>query len=115
MFNPSAQEIVDFVRVADDGRRISQSNPFEAATSQDRIGFFLPDKATPYPATQSPLERAFDGESVYDAEVFCCLSESNEGKWISITARPVVDEQEGLRGRLPYFAISQSVSKLRKL
>jgi len=56
-------------------------------------GVRLPDGVTPYPIEQLPTARALLGERVDGAEVFVRHEHAPEGKWVSVTARPFVDEQ----------------------
>ena len=56
-------------------------------------GVRLPDGVTPYPVDELPTARALRGERVDGAEVFVRHAEVPEGKWVSVTARPFVDEQ----------------------
>jgi len=59
----------------------------------EACGVRLPDGVTPYPADQLPTARALRGEWVDGAEVFVRHALAPEGKWVSVTAQPFVDEQ----------------------
>ncbi len=52
----------------------------------------LPDGVTPYPEDQLPTSRALLAESVDGAELFVQHAHAPEGKWVSVTARPFLDE-----------------------
>jgi PAS domain S-box-containing protein len=62
------------------------------------FGFHLPDQATLFPTNKLPLQRALAGESVDDAEIFVRNSIQPQGRWISVTSRPIIDEAGLLRG-----------------
>lgn len=53
----------------------------------------LADGITPYPEANLPSARALHGESVDGAELFVRHAHAPEGKWVSVTARPFVDER----------------------
>ncbi|MBT9595450.1 MAG: response regulator [Vitreoscilla sp.] len=63
-----------------------------------RYGLYLPDQATPYPAAELPLARAVRGESCDDVEVFVANTALKEGRWLNVTARPLVDEAGQVHG-----------------
>ena len=62
------------------------------------FGFFLPDGQTPFPPEQLPLRRAIRGESVDEAEVYIRNPARGGGTWMSVTARPIHDEEGRLIG-----------------
>jgi PAS domain S-box-containing protein len=59
---------------------------------------FLPDRVTPYPPEQMPLTRALLGEEVDEAELFVRHSQAPEGRWLSVTGRPLRDTHSGAHG-----------------
>ena len=71
---------------------VSAQHPTLAEWSH-ACGVRLPDGVTPYPIEQLPTARALLGERVDGAEVFVRHEHAPEGKWVSVTARPFVDEQ----------------------
>src|SRR5205823_9394131 len=64
----------------------------------DDFQVFLPDRVTPYPEEQRPLTRAVRGEEVDEAEVFVRHGKAPQGRWVSVTARPMADARCGVRG-----------------
>ncbi|HKX41647.1 MAG TPA: response regulator [Burkholderiaceae bacterium] len=63
-----------------------------------RYGLHLPDKTTPYPTAELPLARAIRGESCDDVEIFVANAMLKEGRWLSVSARPLTDEAGVVRG-----------------
>ena len=63
----------------------------------DRYGSYLPDAVTPYPSNDLPLVRAMRGQNVDAVEVFIRNPKVPEGRLLSITGRPLTD-QNGTRG-----------------
>jgi PAS domain S-box-containing protein len=59
---------------------------------------FLPDRRTPYPPEQMPLARALESEEVDEAELFVRHAEAPDGRWLSVTGRPLYDARSGARG-----------------
>jgi len=66
-------------------------------------GVRLPDGITPYPEDQLPTARALRAESVDGAELFVRHAQAPEGKWVSVTARPFVDEQGRTTGAVSIY------------
>jgi PAS domain S-box-containing protein len=64
----------------------------------DQYGAYLPDAVTQYPPDELPLVRAMRGESVDAVEVFVRNVKVPEGRLLSITGRPLKDEDGTLRG-----------------
>jgi PAS domain S-box-containing protein len=81
LFNPAAKKMLGI-------------GALEATVKQwsQQYGIFLPDMATPYPASDLPLARALLGESVDGEELFIRNANLPEGVWLSATARPLTDE-----------------------
>jgi two-component system NtrC family sensor kinase len=73
-----------------------KSKQFPPATPDFKV--FLPDRLTPYPPEQMPLARALEGEDVDEAELFVRHAEAPEGRWLSVTGRPLCDARSGARG-----------------
>ncbi|HEU4321945.1 MAG TPA: PAS domain S-box protein [Roseiflexaceae bacterium] len=61
-------------------------------------GNFLPDMVTPFPTEQLPMTRAMHGEETDNVEMFVRHAGCPDGSWISVTGRPLRDEQGNLRG-----------------
>ena len=64
---------------------------------------YLPDTVTPFPWDERPLVKAMRGESVDEVEIFVVHSGRPEGLWMSATGRPIIDEDEVLRGGVSIF------------
>ena len=100
----------DAVVVADTDKRLILYNPaaqrlFGLGGSSRTLGktveprlLFLPDKVTPFPADEAPLEKSIRGEAVDEVEVFVRAPQATSGLWISVTGRPIRDEQGALKG-----------------
>lgn len=88
VFNPAARQILgsrSFAGDADDWAR--------------RYGLFMPDMVSLYPTDQLPFVRAIRGESVDAAEIYARPAGVDKGNWISVTARPLKqDDGEVLGG-----------------
>ena len=69
----------------------------------DRYGLFQPGTVTPFVPTELPLTRAIRGESVDSAEVFVRHPNNADGVLLSITGRPLKDENGTLRGGVVVF------------
>jgi signal transduction histidine kinase/CheY-like chemotaxis protein/HPt (histidine-containing phosphotransfer) domain-containing protein len=66
-------------------------------------GCFLPDRTTPYPAGQLPLARAILGTEVDREEVYLRNARKPEGAWLSVSGRPLRDDQGVLWGGVVIF------------
>ncbi|MDB5335070.1 MAG: tmoS 2, partial [Planctomycetaceae bacterium] len=56
-----------------------------------KYGLFLPDQVTPYPDRDLPLPRTLRNESVQSEEIYVRSDFNPQGRWISVTARPLRD------------------------
>lgn len=81
VFNPAAEQLV--------GANADELTPEQWS---DYFRLYLPDKTTLYPNDRLPLRRAMCGETLYGEEVFVRTDDLPEGRYISVTAAPVVDE-----------------------
>jgi len=61
-------------------------------------GFLGPDMRTPLPAGELPPLRALRGEAVDDCEIYLPGTRGPEGRWISVSSRPVLDSRGGVEG-----------------
>lgn len=61
-------------------------------------GFLGPDMRTPFPAAELPLLRALRGETVDDCEIYLPGTRGPEGRWISVSSRPVIDGDRRIVG-----------------
>jgi signal transduction histidine kinase/ActR/RegA family two-component response regulator len=87
VFNPAAQQILGTRAFAGDMNRWAE-----------HCGLFLPDKVSPYPTEQLPFVRAVQGNAVDALEVFVRPSGTAEPNWVSITARPLRQDDGAIRG-----------------
>lgn len=55
------------------------------------FGVWQADGVTPFPSEQLPLSRAIRGEAVDQVEMFVQNAEIPEGRWLSVSGRPVRD------------------------
>jgi PAS domain S-box-containing protein len=107
--------MADGVLVADTDGRLLLSNPAAteilpaSATTTDMMGWnahsglLLPDRETPYPVEQLPLSLAIRGQVVDEEEIFVRHAKKPLGGWISVTARPLKEEQEAVKGGVAVF------------
>lgn len=91
-FNPGANRIL--------GVGLTDTPPEEWSAC---YGVYLSDKKTPCPTEQQPLLRAIRGETVDAAELWLSHSETVEGVWISVNARPLRGSDGTLRGGVAVF------------
>jgi signal transduction histidine kinase/ActR/RegA family two-component response regulator len=85
VFNPAARQVLGSRSFAGDPGRWSE-----------HYGLFLSDCVTLYPDDDLPFVRAIRGESVDNAELFVKPAGAREGRWTSVTARPLrTDEASG--------------------
>lgn len=87
LFNPSAEKILGVGAV--------DTTPEQWSTE---YGCFLPDGITPHPPSELPLARAIRGETVAGARLFVRHAGKPEGVWLNITARPLREEHDTVRG-----------------
>ena len=81
LFNPAAERIL--------GVGLTDSDPDDWS---NRYNVFLPDQITLCPAQQHPLARAIRGEEVNGVELFIRHPDHDDGAWITVTARPLLDD-----------------------
>ncbi len=67
-------------------------------TNEFGVRIFRPDQTTPYPHEELPLIRAMRGDTVTRAELFLERDAEPRELWLSVTARPVVDDDGGVHG-----------------
>ena len=92
IFNPAAQRILGHEPV--DAPRGEWSRHYE---------IFLPDRVTPFPSMDLPLNRAIGGESVDQAELYIGYPSREDGTWILVTGRPLRDERGMIEGGVVVF------------
>ncbi len=62
------------------------------------FGAYLPDRVTRCPRDQLPLERTLRGESFDQYELFLRHAQAPQGRWASLTGRPLRDDNGQVRG-----------------
>src|SRR5262249_47925811 len=87
VFNAAARDILGAGPDADSREQWPES-----------YGLSLPDQVTMSPAAALPLARAMRGETVEAAEIFVRKPGVPQGVWLSVNARPLVDDDGQLRG-----------------
>lgn len=92
LFNAAAERIM--------GVKLTDSNPDEWS---ERYKVFLPDQITMCPSQQLPMARAIRGEEVDGAEFFIRNPDHNDGIWITVTARPLLDDCGSACGGVTVF------------
>ena len=92
LFNSAAEQIL--------GVGKTDSKPEDWS---DRYHVFLPDQTTVCPPDQIPLIRAIRGEEVDGAEFFIRNPHQDEGVWITVTARPLIDDRGHACGGVAVF------------
>jgi PAS domain S-box-containing protein len=71
--------------------------------SQD-YGLFLPDTVTPVSEDEYPLIRALKGESVENMDMFVRNPHVPDGKWITVSGRPLRGRDGSITGSVVVFA-----------
>ena len=92
IYNPSAERILGI-------------GPIETTPDKwsDNYGFFFPDRVTPFPADQLPLARALKGDASDEVEMFVRNPEVPDGIFISVSGRPLQDEDGTEKGGVIVF------------
>ncbi len=102
--------MADGVVVADASANILLSNPAADRLIRAGLGLgnlgesaephqtYLPQTVTSHASNEHPLRRAIRGEIIDGAEVFLRPTESSSGVWLSVTGRPLIDEQGRAQG-----------------
>lgn len=85
--------------------RIIGNGPADRGIGQwsQHYALFLPDRVTPFPPNELPLARAIRGESVTDVLIFFRRPHWPGEAWLSVTARPLLDDTGQLRGGVAVF------------
>jgi two-component system NtrC family sensor kinase len=87
LYNPAAQRLFG---LGNPGHTLGK-------TIEPRL-LYMPDKVTPFPADQAPLERSIRGEQVDEVEMYVRSPQSATGLWVSTTGRPIRDEHGTIKG-----------------
>lgn len=77
----------------------------------------LPDRTTPCPIAHFPLVQALQGTAVDATELYVPTTDATDGLWLSVTARPLQNDQGTTGGGVAVFhnitALKQSETALR--
>ena len=92
IYNPSAERILG----------IGPIDTTPDKWSED-YGFFFPDKVTAFPSDELPLARALKGEASDEVEMFVRNPEVPDGIFISVSGRPLQDEDSTEKGGVIVF------------
>lgn len=92
IFNNSAKKMLDTEEVSNDPN-----------TWNHYYNTFLTDKETPFPIDSYPLARAVRGESVDNVEMYIKLQNTEQSKYINVSARPVKNSLHELIGGVITF------------
>ena len=68
-----------------------------------KLGFFLDDGQTHYPGDKMPLVRALQGSVVDGEEMILRQNANTNGIWISMSAKPLEDENGKINGAIALF------------
>ena len=102
-FNPAAKSILGI------GLRNIESEEWTSV-----YGTYYPDKQTPFPSEKLPLSRALNGETVEGEVIYIKNPERKEGLYISVSANPMRNEAEKIKGGIAIFRdISDKLSALQ--
>jgi PAS domain S-box-containing protein len=93
LINPAGEKILGIGQTPSDSENWSQI-----------YGLFLPDQTTLYPPARLPLARAVRGESCDNVDLFVRNQALPEGRWLTVTARPLIDRAGGVRGGVAVFS-----------
>ena len=92
IFNPSAERILG----------IGPINTIPDKWSEN-YGLFFPDRVTPFPPDELPLARALKGEASDEVEMFVRNPQVPNGVFISVSGRPLQDEEDAEMGGVVVF------------
>src|SRR5262249_27972334 len=92
LFNPAAERILGF-------------GPMDVTPEEwsEHYGCYLADGMTPCPVEKMPLVRAIRGEDVDDFEEYIKNPKRPDGVWLSVSARPLLDETGAVRGGVSVY------------
>jgi PAS domain S-box-containing protein len=91
LWNPAAEELIGLGAAGMTSKQWST-----------HYGIFLPDKVTPVPPGQNPLERAMRGEVVH-SEIFFRNPQLDREAWLEINSSPLRGKDGALRGGVAAF------------
>ena len=120
------ENIADGIVVADrDGRfllwnrkaeQIVGSGPSAVTTENwsTHFGVYRGEDREPVPATELPLVRAINGESVDNVELYLCNPGSSDGRWAQVTTRPLLDADGEVTGGVAVMLDVTEQKRLRR-
>ena len=88
----------DAVIVADKDGKSLVFNPAARRMFGKGAALYLPDRVTPFPPDQRPLERSIRGEDVDNVEIFVRHEKAPKGFWTRVNGRPLKDAGGKLAG-----------------
>ena len=100
-YNPAAGQIL--------GPDVSGEKPDKWA---ENFGVFLPDQITPFPAEEVPLLLGLKGKETNDVEQFIKNKAKPEGIFISVSGRPLTDQNSKIMGSV---IIIRDITKRKKI
>jgi len=92
LFNPAAEKML--------GIGAQDVDPDQWTTA---YGCYLPDTVTPYPSERLPLARSLQGEEMTDEPIFIKNPHKSSGTWISVSGKPLMDDNGSLWGGFVIF------------
>lgn len=101
LFNPSAEEMLGL-----GAQDVTPDRWTEA------YGCYLADTVTPFPSEDLPLARALRGEEIVDEPIFIRNPHKPSGTWISVSGKPLTDDNGLVWGGLVIF---RDVSRLMEV
>jgi PAS domain S-box-containing protein len=96
-----ADENRQFVTFNPAARRLFGEPPAKPFGPEDWVrvfGLYHPDGITPLPPEEVPLDCALQGEAVDLAEIYVRNAAARNGAFVSVSARPMLDERGKIRG-----------------
>jgi diguanylate cyclase (GGDEF)-like protein/PAS domain S-box-containing protein len=103
LLNPIAKGIIGDVRKLN-----------KEADRSEIYGYFLPDQITHYPLEELPLSKAIAGESSDNVEMFIRNTAVPDGRWLSVTARPLIESSSAAKGGVAVFSDITSEKNARR-
>lgn len=95
LYNPAAGRLL---------RNLKSNTSLENWLAEEEI--FLPDRLTPYPAHEHPLQKAIQGETTAGMEMYLRDRKTGEEIWLSASGRPLIVNEMGNGGVLVFSDIS---------
>ncbi len=78
------------------------------------FGIFRDESLEPVPTDELPMARAIRGESSDSPELYLRNPKSNEGRWVQVTARPLLARDGGLGGAVAVLVDMSEQKRLRQ-